>query len=61
MVPVCDKRFHLYNRFRNFWAEIKRLWNYLFFVANNVLTQPCRHFPYKYLVNVKSINYRKNT
>ena len=25
MVPVCD---HIYNRFRHFWAEIKKLWNY---------------------------------
>jgi len=28
MVPVCDKRYHKYNRFRHFWAEIKKLWNY---------------------------------
>ena len=28
MVHVCDKRYHIYNRFRNFWAEIKKLWNY---------------------------------
>jgi len=28
MVPVCDKRYHIYNRFRHFWAEIKKLWNY---------------------------------
>ena len=28
MVPVCDKRIHIYNRFRHFWAEIKKLWNY---------------------------------
>jgi len=27
-VPVCDKRYHIYNRFRHFWAEIKKLWNY---------------------------------
>jgi len=30
MVPVCDKRYHIYNRFRHFWAEIKNLWNYPF-------------------------------
>ena len=30
MVPVCDKRYHIYNRFRHFWAEIKKLWNYPF-------------------------------
>jgi len=23
MVPVCDKRYHIYNRFRHFGAEIK--------------------------------------
>ena len=28
MVPVCDKRYDIYNRFRHFWAEIKKLWNY---------------------------------
>jgi len=28
MVPVCDKRYHIYNRFRLFWAEIRKLWNY---------------------------------
>jgi len=28
MVPVCDKLYHIYNRFRHFWAEIKKLWNY---------------------------------
>jgi len=28
MIPVCDKRYHIYNRFRHFWAEIKKLWNY---------------------------------
>jgi len=28
MVPVCDKRYHIYNRFRHFWAEIKKVWNY---------------------------------
>jgi len=28
MVPVCDKRYHIYNRFRIFWAEIQKLWNY---------------------------------
>jgi len=28
MVPVCDKRYHIYNRFRQFGAEIKKLWNY---------------------------------
>ena len=28
MVPVCDKRYHIYNRFRHFWAEIMKLWNY---------------------------------
>jgi len=28
MVPVCDKRYHIYNRFRHFWAEIKKLWNH---------------------------------
>jgi len=30
MVPVCDKPYHTYNRFRHFWAEIKKLWNYPF-------------------------------
>jgi len=25
MVPVCDKRYHIYNRFRHFWAEIKKI------------------------------------
>jgi len=30
MVPVCDKRYHIYNRFRHFGAEIKKLWNYPF-------------------------------
>jgi len=24
MVPVCDKRYHIYNRFRHFGAEIKK-------------------------------------
>jgi len=24
MVPVFDKRYHIYNRFRHFWAEIKK-------------------------------------
>jgi len=28
MVPVCDKHYHIYNRFRHFGAEIKKLWNY---------------------------------
>jgi len=28
MVPVCDKRYHIYNIFRHFGAEIKNLWNY---------------------------------
>ena len=28
MVPVCDKRYHIYNKFRHFWVEIKKLWNY---------------------------------
>jgi len=28
MVLVCDKRYHIYNRFRHFGAEIKKLWNY---------------------------------
>jgi len=28
MVPVCDKRYHIYIRFRHFWADIKKLWNY---------------------------------
>ena len=28
MVPVCDKRYHIYNRFRHFGAEIRKLWNY---------------------------------
>jgi len=28
MVPVCDKRYHIYNRFLHFWAEIKKLWIY---------------------------------
>jgi len=28
MVPVCNKRYHIYNRFCHFWAEIKKLWNY---------------------------------
>ena len=28
MVPVCDKRYHIYNRFYHFWAEIEKLWNY---------------------------------
>jgi len=31
MVPVCDKRYHTYNRFRHFWAVIKKLWNYPLF------------------------------
>jgi len=31
MVPVCDERYHIYNRFRHFWAEIKKLWNYPLF------------------------------
>ena len=22
MVPVCDKRYHIYNKFRHFWADI---------------------------------------
>jgi len=30
MVPLCDKRYHIYNRFRHFWPEIKKLWNYPF-------------------------------
>jgi len=28
MVSVCNKRYHIYNRFRHFWEEIKKLWNY---------------------------------
>jgi len=28
MAPVWDKRYHIYNRFRHFWAEIKKLWNH---------------------------------
>jgi len=28
MVPVCDKGYHIYNRFRHFGEEIKKLWNY---------------------------------
>jgi len=28
MVPVCDNLNYIYNRFRHFWAEIKKLWNY---------------------------------
>jgi len=28
MVPVCDRRYHIYYRFRHFGAEIKKLWNY---------------------------------
>jgi len=28
MVPVSDKRYHIYNRLRQFGAEIKKLWNY---------------------------------
>jgi len=28
MVPVSDKRYHMYNRFHHFWAEINKLWNY---------------------------------
>jgi len=28
MVHVCDKRYHIYNRFRHFGAEIKKSWNY---------------------------------
>jgi len=28
MVPVGDKRYHIYNRLHHFWAEIKKLWNY---------------------------------
>jgi len=32
MVPVCDKRYHIYNRFRHFGAEIKKLWNYPLFL-----------------------------
>jgi len=34
MVPVCDKRYHIYNRFRHFWAEIKKLWNYQLILCN---------------------------
>ena len=30
MVPVCDKRYHIFNRFRHFWAEITKMWNYPF-------------------------------
>jgi len=37
MVPVCDKRYHIYNRFRHFWAEIKKLWNYPLSLATSEL------------------------
>jgi len=35
MVPVYDKRYHIYNRFRHFWAEIKKLWNYPYALQDN--------------------------
>jgi len=36
MVPVCDKRYHIYNRFRHFWAEIKKLWNCPLLIVNKM-------------------------
>ena len=51
MVPVCDKRYHIYNRFRHFGAEIKKLWNYLLYevlVCNQFLTKVISS-----LINVK--------
>jgi len=44
MVPVCDKRYHIYNRFRHFWAEIKKLWNY----PLGPLDDFCRNWMYFY-------------
>ena len=40
MVPVCDKRYHIYNRFRHFWADIKKLWNYLL-LSPHLVTCKC--------------------
>ena len=47
-VPVCDKRYHIYNRIRHFGAEIKKLWNYPFMypegafaIIDNVNMQRC--------------------
>jgi len=40
MVPVCDKRYHIYNRLCHFWAKIKKLWNYplpLFLLSHSKL------------------------
>jgi len=53
MVPVCDKRYHIYNRFRHFWAEIKKLWNYpftlLFLTREQTLTfGGSQHFSHSY-------------
>ena len=28
ILPVCDKPYHMNNRFHQIWAEIKMLWNY---------------------------------
>jgi len=44
MVPVCDKRYHIYNRFRHFGAEIKKLWNYPYFnkAVSNIRITPNR-------------------
>jgi len=51
MVPVCDKRYHIYNRFRNFWAEIKKLWNYPW----NVFTFVVKNIVYRYSNNKTSL------
>jgi len=45
MVPVCDKRYHIYNRFRHFWAEIRKLWNYPFLPMQLMST----------IINVKNV------
>jgi len=28
VLPVCDKAYHMNNRFQQMWAEFKKLWNY---------------------------------
>jgi len=44
MVPVCDKRYHIYNRFRHFGAEIKKMWNYPLHVGCKARLKPWLHY-----------------
>ena len=43
MVPVCDKQYHIYNRFRHFWAEIRKLWNYPLTLRGGYYNYTLRH------------------